>query len=136
LDSFDQSNRQSECPAQLRFLARHLTIIALVIKPRQMENSMKHENLDFLGNRMPEPYGTLQGDVRGNGDVSSRGARAGIRTRRYRRKRENVRRFVLAAELAIQRTNGCTAGHKHIHGCAETHRMSGTQDETIQRAFV
>jgi hypothetical protein len=48
LGSFDQPRRQSERSAQLHFPARHLTIIALMIEARQMENSVQRQNLDLL----------------------------------------------------------------------------------------
>jgi hypothetical protein len=55
LDSFDQGRRQPERPAQPRFFARHFTIIALMVKARQMKNPVQRQNLDFLGSRMSKP---------------------------------------------------------------------------------
>ena len=50
-DPFDQGNRQPERPAQIGFFPRHLTIIALMVKARQMQDSVQHQDLDFLRQR-------------------------------------------------------------------------------------
>ena len=70
LNSFDQGCRQFKRSAQCQFFARHFTIIALVVKARQMKNSMQCKDLDFVGNGMPQPYGVLQRDVGGDRDVA------------------------------------------------------------------
>jgi hypothetical protein len=51
-DPFDQCNRQPECPAQIGFFPRHLSIIALMIKARQMQDSVQHQDLDLLHSGM------------------------------------------------------------------------------------
>ena len=69
-DPFDQCSRQPECPAQLCFFPRHLTIIALMIKARQMQDSVQGQNLDFLRQRDVLDDGVLTRNVGGDGDVA------------------------------------------------------------------
>jgi hypothetical protein len=67
---FDQGNRQPERPAQVRLFPRHFTIITLVVKARQMQDSMQHEDLDFLHCRMSKSDSILQGNVGRDRDVT------------------------------------------------------------------
>ena len=53
------------------FFTRHGPIIALVVKPGEMQHSVKHENLDLSSRRMPQPRSVLRGDVGGNRDFSN-----------------------------------------------------------------
>jgi hypothetical protein len=81
LDSLNQASRQPERPAQCGFLARHFTIIALVVKARQMKDSVQRQNLDFLGGGMSEPGRILQCNVGGDGDFARQlGPLAGFRS--------------------------------------------------------
>jgi hypothetical protein len=48
MGSLDQTSRQPKQLSQPGFLARHLTIIALVVKARQMKYPVQRQNLDFL----------------------------------------------------------------------------------------
>jgi len=68
--TLDQSNRQAEHLTEFLFFARHLTIIALVVKTRQMKNSVQRENLHFLGRRVSEAQSILQGNLGGDGDLA------------------------------------------------------------------
>ena len=70
LDSFNQGGRQPKRPAQLRFLARHFTIIALMVKARQMQYSVQRQNLDFLRRGMPEAERILKRNVGGDRDLA------------------------------------------------------------------
>ena len=68
----DQGDGQFQQPAQCDLLARHLSIIALVVKARQMKNSMQRQNLDFRGRRMSEAGCVLRGDVGGDCDLAGK----------------------------------------------------------------
>ena len=52
--SFDQAQRKVEFRTQLFFAPCHPSIVALVIVAAQMQDAVQHENLNFLGGRVPE----------------------------------------------------------------------------------
>lgn len=56
--------------AECRFLARHLSIIALMIEARQMQNSVEGEDFHFHRGGVAIPEGIVSGDVGGNRDLA------------------------------------------------------------------
>jgi hypothetical protein len=53
LGSFNQARREMEFGAQLFFAARHCAVVELVIVSAEMQDSVEHQNLDFLGWGVP-----------------------------------------------------------------------------------
>src|SRR5271165_734637 len=134
--SLNQGLRHPKRQSQFGFFARHCTIIALVVKARQMENSVERQNLDFLGNGMSETYGILARNVGRDGNVAGQLSFFAMPCWGSIRKRQNVGSFVVAAKLAVQTAYNRAAGDEHVDRGAEAHRLSRPQDKARHRAFV
>jgi hypothetical protein len=67
-DPFRQRRGQPEGAPQARFLSRHFPIIVLVIKSRQMKNSMQREDFHFEPGRMAKPRSILGSNVGRDGN--------------------------------------------------------------------
>ncbi len=135
LHSLNQGRRQPERPAQCRLFTRHFTIIALMVKARQMKDPVQRQNLDLLAHRMSQPHRILPGNVSGNRDIPGQFPRlAGFRTG-SRRKRQHIRSLILSAKLPVQRPHGRAAGDQHIHPAAQPSSFSRPQHKAIERGF-
>jgi hypothetical protein len=138
LGSLDQGNRQSQHLAQFRLPARHATIIALVVKARQMKDPVQRQNLDLLGGTMSKPPCVLRGNFGGNRDIARRRRPLPTLHRSWqaRRKREHVGGFVLTAKLAVKSTQRSTAGHQHVHSPPQPRGAPGAPHEAFKRVFA
>src|SRR5271165_71789 len=137
--SLDQTIRQAKLAAQRSFLTSHLSIVALVVESCQMKNSMQHKNFDLLSWGVPELRSIARCDVSTNRDIACRqrfrriGANGGWKRRG---KRKHVRRFIVPAEIAVQRPHSFTVADQHVHTSAQTCRPSCPNDEPCERIFA
>ena len=76
-----------------------------MIIPREVQYAMEYENLDLVGDGMPQSTAISGGKVKGNGDVT---AETFYKT--GWRKGKHVSGVVLAAELRVQLPHAATAG--------------------------
>jgi hypothetical protein len=65
--SLNQSRWQVQGLSQAHFTARHLSIIAFVIVPRQMQYSMEHQDLNLVSGGMSEAARILSCNFGGDG---------------------------------------------------------------------
>jgi hypothetical protein len=129
LATLGQGRWEPERPAQIRFLPRHLTIIALVVKTCQMENPMQHQDFHFEGGRMTEARRILQGNFGRDRNLSGKSFSVAI-DRRIDGKRQDIRGFVLPAEPEVQRAHGGACGHDHVHRSSQSSPCARSRDKT------
>src|ERR1700685_523146 len=79
----DQAVGQSQRRAPLVFSSRHLTAVALVIHPEQMQNAMQHQDFDLAADRMPILGGLAFGMLERNRDIAEGTERLPGRKRQY-----------------------------------------------------
>ena len=121
--SFDQRYGQSELLPQPLFFSGHLTVVALMIVSRQVQDAVQGKNLDFFGGGMSEAAGILGGDLGRDRHISREIARFGG----VRRKTEHVRGLVLATETFVQNAKG-------LIGCDEDRQLTTQSDGTTGAA--
>ena len=73
----NQGNGKTHGATQRCFLARHLSIIALMVIARQMQDTVQHQDFYFLGGGVSQVGGVLCGDLYRDGNVTccTRGSR-------------------------------------------------------------
>jgi hypothetical protein len=76
-----------------------------MIHPGQVQGAVKHQDSQFIGERMSALGGLNPGAVDGDGDVARKPARQAIGI--CGRKRQNVGRLVFRAKLPIQAADFC-----------------------------
>jgi hypothetical protein len=104
-----------------------------MVKPRQMEDAMEDEDLDFNSRRMSEPRGILYGDVSGNCDVASEVWTPLLRFgRTLSRKRQDVCGCVFAPEATIQRADCDAPSHQNVDGATHSGAAARTRDKTYE----
>lgn len=94
--AFRQRPGKSELLAQPGFHSGHLSPVRLVIVPSQVQQAMENKDLQFVTSRVAVQLRAPAGVIGRDGDISS-GVRGSVS-----REREDVRRFVFAAEVAVQ----------------------------------
>jgi hypothetical protein len=100
---------KAEASAEELLAAGHSAAIGFVVVAGQVQEAVQDEDFDFGGKRMAL-FGSLA-ERRGYADGHIAGDP--LRTQTFRRERQDVRRFVLAPEAAIEFANGRVGGQEH-----------------------
>ena len=134
-DPLDQSSGQAQRRAQPALLPFHLPMIALMVEARQMQNSMQRQNLHFVRGRVSQLRRALLRHVCGNRNLACQSQRSGC-PRRIRRKRQNIRLFVLPTKLTIQGSHFRAAGHKQVDRALESGSPARAKQKSLQPRFT
>ncbi len=108
-----------------------------MVKARQMEDAVEGKDFDFNGGRMAEARGIFGGDIGGDRDVASEAWSASLRFGRIlRRKRQDVRGFVLIAKTAIQRADGGAGGYENVDVATQSSVATGARDKARESCLA
>lgn len=130
--SLNQSDGQSEQPPQTCFLTFHFSVIAFMIVPREMKQSVQGKDSDFFGYRMPQSTRVLCSNLRRNRHISSEPLRQPKRCG----KRQYIRWFILTAEPMIQSLKLPATGDQHTDGPSNSGRPSRAGYKLRQRRLI
>jgi len=102
-----------------------------MIEPRQMEDPVQCQDLNFDRRRMSEPPGILTGDIGGDGNF----ARNCVSAIPFEicRKGENICGFVFSPELTIERTHFRVAREQQVHFPKQAGGLARAQDKSLER---
>jgi len=130
--SLNQSDGQSERPPQTCFLTLHFPVIAFVIVPSEMKESVQGKNSDFFGYRMPQSTCVIRSNLRRNRHISSEPLRQPKRCG----KRQHIRWFILTAETMIQSLQLPATSDQHIDGPSNSGRPLRAGYKLRQRRLI
>jgi hypothetical protein len=117
---------QAQAGTPSLFGASHPAAVAFVIHAQQVQDAVKHQDLDFLLGPVAEFAGLGAGAGKRDGDIAQwgagcRGPDAGGLGLGNRRERQNVRGVVLAAKNSVQAAQFGVARDQAIEGTAVSH---------------
>ena len=106
--------------------------IRFMIEPRQMQQPMKDQHLDFNRQRMP----VLRAWRRAVLTLMARSPAIFMRDLGAGWKREHIRRLVLSAKLPVQTPDRCIGGQQHCHLAAQFHGSLRLTQKTGERPRI